>query len=223
VLLSTLLQDILNPSHHLLNVFLQIANKLGIKKKKKAKPRFGEAISQKLSVLSPIVTSLLVTLMKITWWRVVWHRTHCFYLGSGRALFILKMEAATVFKTCVFICQSTWCQIPDNNHFIPNLWVSRLCPSSGILNDKCYTLVMSVIHHRQNPFRILHNQRHGKLKSRSHKDELMAAFNVSKPSPITGRWGLWGCEKLRIAQYLNNRLTDGWVNPSAPSAAGRIR
>jgi hypothetical protein len=30
VLLSTLLQDILNPSHHLLNVFLQIANKLGI-------------------------------------------------------------------------------------------------------------------------------------------------------------------------------------------------
>jgi hypothetical protein len=32
VLLSTLLQDILNPSHHLLNVFLQIANKLGIKK-----------------------------------------------------------------------------------------------------------------------------------------------------------------------------------------------
>jgi hypothetical protein len=33
VLLGTLLQDILHPSHHLLNVFLQIANKLGIKKK----------------------------------------------------------------------------------------------------------------------------------------------------------------------------------------------
>jgi hypothetical protein len=32
VLLNTLLQDILNPSHHLPNVFLQIANKLGIKK-----------------------------------------------------------------------------------------------------------------------------------------------------------------------------------------------
>jgi hypothetical protein len=32
VLLNTLLQDILNPSHHLLNVFLQIANKVGIKK-----------------------------------------------------------------------------------------------------------------------------------------------------------------------------------------------
>jgi hypothetical protein len=35
VLLSTLLQDILNPSHHLLNVLLQIANKFGLPEKKK--------------------------------------------------------------------------------------------------------------------------------------------------------------------------------------------
>jgi hypothetical protein len=34
VLLSTLLQDILHPSHHLLTVFLQIANKLGLSNKK---------------------------------------------------------------------------------------------------------------------------------------------------------------------------------------------
>jgi hypothetical protein len=34
VLLSTLLQDILHPSHHLLNVLLQIANKLGLYAKK---------------------------------------------------------------------------------------------------------------------------------------------------------------------------------------------
>jgi hypothetical protein len=34
VLLSTLLHAILHPSHHLLNVFLQIANKLGLSKKK---------------------------------------------------------------------------------------------------------------------------------------------------------------------------------------------
>jgi hypothetical protein len=33
VLLSTLLQDILHPSHHLLNVLLQIANKLGLSNK----------------------------------------------------------------------------------------------------------------------------------------------------------------------------------------------
>jgi hypothetical protein len=38
VLLSTLLQDILHPSHHLLNVLLQIANKLGLSKKKCATP-----------------------------------------------------------------------------------------------------------------------------------------------------------------------------------------
>jgi hypothetical protein len=35
VLLSTLLQDILHPSHHLLNVLLQTANKLGLSLKKK--------------------------------------------------------------------------------------------------------------------------------------------------------------------------------------------
>jgi hypothetical protein len=35
MLLSTLLQDILHPSHHLLNVLLQIANKLGLSNKKK--------------------------------------------------------------------------------------------------------------------------------------------------------------------------------------------
>jgi hypothetical protein len=35
VLLSTLLQDILHPSNHLLNVLLQIANKLGLSYKKK--------------------------------------------------------------------------------------------------------------------------------------------------------------------------------------------
>jgi hypothetical protein len=35
VLLSNLLQDILNSSHHLLNVLLQIANKLGLPAKKK--------------------------------------------------------------------------------------------------------------------------------------------------------------------------------------------
>jgi hypothetical protein len=35
VLLGTLLQDILHPSHHLLNVLLQIANKLGLSKKKR--------------------------------------------------------------------------------------------------------------------------------------------------------------------------------------------
>jgi hypothetical protein len=35
VLLSTLLQDILHPSHHMLNVLLQIANKLGPSNKKK--------------------------------------------------------------------------------------------------------------------------------------------------------------------------------------------
>jgi hypothetical protein len=35
VLLSTLLQDILHPSHHLLNVLLQIAYKLGLSNKKK--------------------------------------------------------------------------------------------------------------------------------------------------------------------------------------------
>jgi hypothetical protein len=33
--LSALLQDILHPSHHLLNVLLQIANKLGLSNKKK--------------------------------------------------------------------------------------------------------------------------------------------------------------------------------------------
>jgi hypothetical protein len=33
--MSTLLQDILHPSHHLLNVLLQIANKLGLSNKKK--------------------------------------------------------------------------------------------------------------------------------------------------------------------------------------------
>jgi hypothetical protein len=35
VLLSTLLQAILHPSHHLLNVLLQIANKLGLSNKSK--------------------------------------------------------------------------------------------------------------------------------------------------------------------------------------------
>jgi hypothetical protein len=35
VMLSTLLQDILHPSHHLLNVLLQIANKLGLSNKTK--------------------------------------------------------------------------------------------------------------------------------------------------------------------------------------------
>jgi hypothetical protein len=35
MLLSTLLQDILHPSHHLLNVLLQIENKLGLSNKKK--------------------------------------------------------------------------------------------------------------------------------------------------------------------------------------------
>jgi hypothetical protein len=35
VLLSTLLHAILHPSHHLLNVLLQIANKLGLSNKKK--------------------------------------------------------------------------------------------------------------------------------------------------------------------------------------------
>jgi hypothetical protein len=35
VLPSTLLQDILHPPHHLLNVLLQIANKLGLSNKKK--------------------------------------------------------------------------------------------------------------------------------------------------------------------------------------------
>jgi hypothetical protein len=39
VLLSTLLQDILNPSHHLLNVLLQIANKFGLYLKKKVPSR----------------------------------------------------------------------------------------------------------------------------------------------------------------------------------------
>jgi hypothetical protein len=34
MLLSTLLQDILHPSHHLLNVLIQIANKLGLSNKK---------------------------------------------------------------------------------------------------------------------------------------------------------------------------------------------
>jgi hypothetical protein len=33
-ILSTLLQDILHPSHHLLNVLLQVANKLGLSNKK---------------------------------------------------------------------------------------------------------------------------------------------------------------------------------------------
>jgi hypothetical protein len=44
VLLSILLQDILNPSHHLLNVFLQIANKLGIKKMQQLGKRVSAAI-----------------------------------------------------------------------------------------------------------------------------------------------------------------------------------
>jgi hypothetical protein len=35
VVLSTLLQDILHPSHHLLNVLLEIANKLGLSNKQK--------------------------------------------------------------------------------------------------------------------------------------------------------------------------------------------
>jgi hypothetical protein len=35
VVLSTLLQDILHPSHHFLNVLLQTANKLGLSSKKK--------------------------------------------------------------------------------------------------------------------------------------------------------------------------------------------
>jgi hypothetical protein len=35
VLLSTLLQDILHPSHHLLNVLLQSANKMDLSNKKK--------------------------------------------------------------------------------------------------------------------------------------------------------------------------------------------
>jgi hypothetical protein len=39
VLPSTLLQDILNSSHHLLNVLLQIANKLGLSNKKKSHVR----------------------------------------------------------------------------------------------------------------------------------------------------------------------------------------
>jgi hypothetical protein len=39
--LSTLLQDILHPSHHLLNVLLQIANKLGLSNKKKFISNFG--------------------------------------------------------------------------------------------------------------------------------------------------------------------------------------
>jgi hypothetical protein len=39
VLLSTLLQDILHPSHHLLNVLIQIANKLGLSNKKKKKKK----------------------------------------------------------------------------------------------------------------------------------------------------------------------------------------
>jgi hypothetical protein len=38
VLLSTLLHAILHPSHHLLNVLLQIANKLGLSNKKKSLP-----------------------------------------------------------------------------------------------------------------------------------------------------------------------------------------
>jgi hypothetical protein len=38
VLLSTLLQVILNTSHHILNVILQLANKLGLKKKFFTKP-----------------------------------------------------------------------------------------------------------------------------------------------------------------------------------------
>jgi hypothetical protein len=37
VLLSALLHAILHPSHHLLNVLLQIANKLGLSKKKQQK------------------------------------------------------------------------------------------------------------------------------------------------------------------------------------------
>jgi hypothetical protein len=39
VLLSTLLHAILRPSHHLLNVLLQITNKLGLSKKKKKKKK----------------------------------------------------------------------------------------------------------------------------------------------------------------------------------------
>jgi hypothetical protein len=41
VLLSTLLQDILHPSHNLLNVLLHIANKLGLSNKKKVILTFG--------------------------------------------------------------------------------------------------------------------------------------------------------------------------------------
>jgi hypothetical protein len=49
VLLSTLLQDILHPSHHLLNVLLQITNKLGLSNKKKTSVQFISPQSDSLS------------------------------------------------------------------------------------------------------------------------------------------------------------------------------
>jgi hypothetical protein len=44
VLLSTLLRDILHPSHHLLKVLLHIANKLGLSNKKKCNSQRGNAV-----------------------------------------------------------------------------------------------------------------------------------------------------------------------------------
>jgi hypothetical protein len=61
VLLSTLLQDILHPSHHLLNVLLQIANKLGLRKKQRL--TVGRARSFRLILHCFAVTSTRVELI----------------------------------------------------------------------------------------------------------------------------------------------------------------
>jgi hypothetical protein len=49
VLLSTLLKDILHTSHHLLNILLQIANKLGLSNKRKVN-------QQDWSAINPVVS-----------------------------------------------------------------------------------------------------------------------------------------------------------------------
>jgi hypothetical protein len=48
VLLSILLHAILHPSHHLMNVLLQIANKLGLSNKKKQKKIISKGLTNKI-------------------------------------------------------------------------------------------------------------------------------------------------------------------------------
>jgi hypothetical protein len=89
VVLSTLLQDILHHSHHLLNVLLQIANKLGLSNKKKIIPC--SRIYQLATVLTPTVGRLNC------WWSSL--AKAC--LGSG----LVKIHS--MIKMFVLPCKCT--------------------------------------------------------------------------------------------------------------------